>query len=71
MAIYTILTEAEASNYGEHEAIQHAYMGVDNPKRLMLKFDGSLPSELNSFDSYTEEQVQAMQADAGSDWHIQ
>lgn len=71
MAIYTILTEAEASNYGGYKTVQHVYMGVDNPKRLMLKFDDSLPSELNSFDSYTEEQVQAMHADASSDWYIQ
>ena len=71
MAIYTILTEAEASNYSEPKSIQHAYMGVDNPKRLMLKFEDSLPSELSSFNSYTEEQVQAMHADASSDWYIQ
>tara|TARA_R100000152_G_C6708625_1_gene136661 strand:- start:44 stop:259 length:216 start_codon:yes stop_codon:yes gene_type:complete len=70
MAIYTILTEAEASNYSEHKSIHHFYAGTDNPKRLMLRFEDSLPSELSSFDSYTQEEVQAILADASVNWMI-
>ena len=41
-----------------------------NPKRVMLKFNDSLPASLSSYDSYTESEVQAMQSDSSSDWYL-
>ena len=72
MAIYTILTETEL---GAHEdrgdfILNHFVAIAKNPKRVMLKFDDSLPDSLSSYNSYTESEVQAMQSDSSSDWYL-
>tara|TARA_B100000424_G_scaffold79193_1_gene59225 strand:+ start:1166 stop:1387 length:222 start_codon:yes stop_codon:yes gene_type:complete len=73
MAIYTILTETELENHADKvDFILNNFVDTaKNPKRVMLKFDDSLPASLSSYDSYTESQVQTMQSDTSSDWYLQ
>lgn len=72
MAIYTILTETELGNHADKEdfILNHFVAIAKNPKRVMLKFDDSLPASLSSYDSYTESEVQAMQSDSSGDWYL-
>ena len=73
MAIYTILTETELENHADKVdfILNHFVDTAKNPKRVMFKFDDSLPASLSSYDSYTESQVQTMQSNSSSDWYLQ
>ena len=72
MAIYTILTETELGDHADKVdfLLNHFVDIASNPKRVMLKFDDSLPASLSSYDSYTESEVQTMQLDSSSDWYL-
>jgi len=72
MAIYTILTETELGNHSDKvDFIINRFVGLaKNPKRIMLKFEGSLPASLSSYNAYTESEVQAMRSDSTSDWYL-
>ena len=72
MAIYTILTETELGAHSDKVdfLLNHFVDTAKNPKRIMLKFNDSLPASLSSYDSYTESEVQAMQSDSSSDWYL-
>ena len=72
MAIYTILTETELGAHADKVdfLLNHFVDIARNPKRVMLKFDDSLPASLSSYDSYTESEVQTMQLDSSSDWYL-
>lgn len=72
MAIYTILTETELGDHADKVdfLLNHFVDIARNPKRVMLKFDDSLPASLSSYDSYTESEVQTMQLDSSSDWYL-
>ena len=72
MAIYTILTETELGDNADKVDfhLNHFVDIARNPKRVMLKFDDSLPASLSSYDSYTESEVQTMQLDSSSDWYL-
>ena len=72
MAIYTILTETELGDQANKvDFILNNFVDTaKNPKRVMLKFDDSLPASLSSYESYTESEVQAMQSDSSNDWYL-
>ena len=72
MAIYTILTETELGGHADKVdfILNHFVDTAKNPKRIMLKFDDSLPASLSSYNSYTESEVQAMRSDSSSDWYL-
>ena len=72
MAIYTILTETELGDQANKvDFILNNFVDTaKNPKRVMLKFNDSLPASLSSYDSYTESEVQTMQSDSSSDWYL-
>ena len=72
MAIYTILTETELGGHADKVdfILNHFVDTAKNPKRIMLKFDDSLPASLSMYDSYTESEVQAMQSDSSGDWYL-
>ena len=72
MAIYTILTATELGDHADKVdfLLNHFVDIARNPKRVMLKFDDSLPASLSSYDSYTESEVQTMQLDSSSDWYL-
>jgi len=72
MAIYTILTETELGGHADKVdfILNHFVDTAKNPKRIMLKFDDSLPASLSMYDSYTESEVQAMQSNSSGDWYL-
>ena len=72
MAIYTILTETELGDHADKVdfLLNHFVDIARNPKRVMLKFDDSLPASLSSYESYTESEVQTMRSDSSSDWYL-
>lgn len=72
MAIYTVLTEAQLEAHVDKADFisNNLYDTAKNPKRVMFRFDGSLPASLSSYESYTESEVQKMHSDSSSDWYL-
>lgn len=72
MAIYTVLTETQLEAHADKAdfILNNLYDTTKNPKRVMFRFDSSLPASLSSYESYTESEVQAMHSDSSSDWYL-
>lgn len=69
MANYIILTEDQGREYGKIKTI-NAICAITNKDttRAILKFDGSVPSELNSYTVYNESEINTMVSNADNKW---